>query len=845
MANFHYVVMLLLCCASVSASQRVVINASTIELPLHYLANDTKRFGQGVNEHSELVIEGVNHDSKARIVVLRFDDGSSTNYRSRLNIERVVRPGAFAVHLPLYGLKTGIKRKFNWRNWQKFILFSDGDGKKVSVDRISITKDASFSEASLGYDLGLVDSPVLKGMRQITPKFIGLKGRRLKGRHYVSGNPLNSDGIEGIESLDVDVPNGRWDVTLWFAMKGEWENLPRQRNQHIKMQGKTVWQRNLTPMQWLKSDYLAGQYHEAYLDGTPWQLFGNKPKHRITATVEVTDGQLHLSLSGRISHDNYLSGIFISPTSLKGSDTASLFDALKKRFEQKWQVVNYPDKTTNKRQQVELEQVYFDRLWQPDLPRVNQDEATVVIPDSQAIFDFAITSPKQIDNVMLRLTLKDSAGKKLSLPVEVRQGIWRYQRPLGESTLLSLSADELQSVYPGKLLRLPKTLSRRINLVVPIPAGFSSRDISGELILQKGADILATEQFSIKVLDISLPPVRQSVGVYHEKAPHWRWFAQLSKNADTNMVCDYNYLDKLGLTALSPPLSTPGPVDGSMTPDVMKETVKPYVADLRKYRKVFGDRGLDYTTIKRLENEYRHRGVIKQRLLSAMVQSLKNEELPLPQFAVIDEVHEYDVKQLSQFSKMIAQLQSAMPTARFVGQLNKPANRQLVPLLDTLLINHGFGVSNTVIKELQKQGKTVWLYNMNRMRLAAGFYLWQSKAQGYLQWHGRMPTGDPFSPVDGREADFQMIYPTLQACLEKPDINSALLAIAQGIMDRRWLNWLIREARTQKEALKLLSLLRQQIPTKWSDVEALKPQRVHQWRNAITNLAQKLTKKRG
>jgi hypothetical protein len=822
------------------ASDTVVINDTSVYLPLHYEAAQTGEFGKAVNEHSEMIIKGINNDSEPRIIILRFDDYRSNNYRSRLNVERVVTPGPFAVHLPLFGLKTGEKRKFNWQKWRRFIVFTDSDKQKVSVDHITISRNASFSEASFGFDLGSADSPVMKGMTQITPKFAGLKGKYLRARHYVSGDALSSDGIEGIESLDVNVPNGRWDVTLWFAMRGQWENLPRQRNQHIRLQGETVWQRNLTSLEWLNNDYLAGQYQEAYLDGSVWDLFGNKPQHRTTATVTVTDGQLHLTFAGLTTHDNYLSGIFISPTDEQGRDAVRLLDAMKQRFEQKWQVVNYPQ-VQEARQQVEINQVYFDQKWQPDVANVLKEDAAVVTPDSYAVLDFSITSPQVLDNVMLRLALTDETGNKLELPVEIRQGVWRYQRPLGASTLLSLSADELQTVYPGKLLRLSQELSRRINLVVPVPADFRSSIIKGKLTLQKAQEVLATEQFDIKVLDIALPAMRQSVGIYHEKAVHWGWFPRLSKNADETLACDYRYLDKLGLTALSPPLSTPDAATGAMTSVQLAQTATTYVNDLKQYQQVFDGAAIDYTTIKRFENYYRHRPLVKQRQLAALAQTLDANGLRLPQFAIADEVHELDAEQLSKFSAMIAELQNAMPGASFVGQLNKPANMQLVPMLDTLLINYGFGVSTDAITALQRQGKSVWLYNMTRMRLAAGFYLWRSKAQGYLQWHGRMPTGEPFSPVDGREADFQMIYPTRQTCLETPDINSALLAIAQGITDRRWLNWLIKHSRVNKEAKKLLTRLRQQIPTEWEDVEALSDQQVHLWRTAITDLAQKLT----
>lgn len=212
----------------------------------------------------------------------------------------------------------------------------------------------------------------------------------------------------------------------------------------------------------------------------------------------------------------------------------------------------------------------------------------------------------------------------------------------------------------------------------------------------------------------------------------------------------------------------------------------------------------------------------------------------MPQFAIADEVEELNPTQLSDFSDQIGQLQNALPSARLLGQINKPANIQLTPMMDTLLINYGFGVSQQLVERLQRQGKSVWMYNMQRKRLAAGFYLWQSKAQGYLQWHGRMPTGQPFNPLDGRESDFQMFYPSLNSCDEQLNINAELLAIAEGVMDRRWINWLIKQARVDGNAKKLLARLRHQIPTDWQNVEGLADDVVHQWRQQITAYAAKV-----
>ena len=230
-----------------AADGTVIINEQVRNLPLDYMEEQTSVFRVAINEQSEIIIEGENHDDEPRIVILRFDDGNSYNYNSRLNIERVVIPGAFTIQLPLFGLKTPSGRIFDWQSWQRFIIFIDKPSEQVSAGAITISTAANFSERSFGFDLGTATSPVMTGMTQITESYPGLSGQYLNDRHFPSGNAMTSDGIEGIDSLTLPIPNGTYDVTLWFTMQGQWENLPRQMRQSILVQGQSALSRDWSP----------------------------------------------------------------------------------------------------------------------------------------------------------------------------------------------------------------------------------------------------------------------------------------------------------------------------------------------------------------------------------------------------------------------------------------------------------------------------------------------------------------------------------------------------------------------------------------------------------------------
>ncbi len=132
---------------------------------------------------------------------------------------------------------------------------------------------------------------------------------------------------------------------------------------------------------------------------------------------------------------------------------------------------------------------------------------------------------------------------------------------------------------------------------------------------------------------------------------------------------------------------------------------------------------------------------------------------------------------------------------------------------------------------------TPWLYNMPEKRAAAGFYLWRVGARGYLQWHARMPTADPFDPTDGREDDVQFLYPTVQACPEVAEIDSALFDLVAGITDLRWLLWLERQADIDLRAATYLAWLRGQVPDNWDAMSKITSAQMDAWRAGITRLA--------
>ncbi len=188
-----------------------------------------------------------------------------------------------------------------------------------------------------------------------------------------------------------------------------------------------------------------------------------------------------------------------------------------------------------------------------------------------------------------------------------------------------------------------------------------------------------------------------------------------------------------------------------------------------------------------------------------------------------------------------SQLKQTLPEAQVLAQLNHSHHDQLSSQYDAVLINQGYGLNSQRLASLKQANTQTYLYNLPHLRFASGLYLWRSGAEGFWQWHGRMPTAHPYDPTDGREDDVQMLMPTTAVC-QPPVLHSSLLGIRQGINDLRWLEWLMQNANQDIDSAILLQQIRHQISLDWSrntDKESIKNnQLTHNLISQIKQLAQ-------
>ena len=213
---------------------------------------------------------------------------------------------------------------------------------------------------------------------------------------------------------------------------------------------------------------------------------------------------------------------------------------------------------------------------------------------------------------------------------------------------------------------------------------------------------------------------------------------------------------------------------------------------------------------------------------------IKAQRLPQPLWSVADEPSNADHAGFD-LAAWIKMLRSDSPGIKLAGHLNTASDIKYAPLFDTVIVNDGFGINAPNLQKLRDAGRHVWLYNTFAHRQTAGLWLWRTAAERYVQWHARLPTADPFDPIDGRESDVQMIYPSATVCPAQPDIHRDLLRMTEGVVDQRWLLWL--DAQATAPARQLASEIRGGLPGAYNDAANRSRGSLDALRNRIMDLA--------
>lgn len=729
---------------------------------------------------AELIISGNNESSEQQILIVRLDNESSSDYRSRFNQEFTLPPGPFERVLPLSGLKTSGGQPLQ-QPYSKLFVFTADTWADTTLNQVLISSSAKLPENTLALDFGANKSAAFPGFEAIDKSSPYLKGK-IAGRVRTSGDALVRDGLVGVTNLEIPWPDGQWKLSLWTQDQGEWEYFPHFLSRQIIANGTVIIDQQFTRKQWINDVYLAGRKKEGAIDGDLWSLVGQRRSGFISKNIRVTNGMVNIDLTGDYNA-RYLSALVLEPTD--GNFAKTTREKRRERFLNQWPVTTEPYRLPESLSLTDISQ------------QVKEDGAYYsAARDSILNLTFEIASPVDDMAPVLVISPPKSANGQ-SLQVIPRYGHWRYERPEPNATSLILDDSYLRADMEN--MRLSSQRPRRLYVQVKVPADTLPGDYAGKVQLFSHGKLRLLD-YRVRVLPVILPELTRSVGLYLEPPPYYQWFKSMAELASNATSCDLSLLAAHGFSTVAPALTTPD----------TEASRKAFIQQIRQIKRFgFDNKILAYSPLKRLlKNKGDDRAADD---VMALEQQLQDQNLPDIYWSMFDEPAKDHFAQIINTADLLKERSASFKTA---GHMNDENQTELTRVTDLLLINHGADVTEESIHQWQENG-SVWLYNMPKPTIAAGLFLWRSGAGGYLQWHGRMPTADPFDPTDGREGDVIYLYPSASHCAATPDIHRRFLDLHEATLDLRWLQWLENLSSERPEAKQILANLRAEIPSQW------------------------------
>lgn len=749
-----------------------------------------------LSPQSAIIIEGYNPHPAPQSLLLRIDDSLRPSYRERLNKEYWVLPGDFSIRLPLHGLRASGGRVLRTDQIQQITAASLQS--PLVIAPLKLTPDRTAETQAPAWDAGPESAPLANGFHALPNPPPSAQAFRRSG-----GDPLIDDGLRRLRQLTLPIPAGDWQLEWWWDDRGEWEFFPHPRWRELRLNGLRLHREEISPTEWYATRYLAGRDRESL---SPQQAYDDTLGRRsrpLSARIHSDGRPALLELAGEGPGADVINGLRLQAAGTPPRPPADQAQ----RFAQEWPVLSPAPKAHGDALSIEA-----------STPAENLRGA----PGEWLFLRWELRSPRADKHPLLLVDPPTLQGTPW--PSQLRFGHWRPIRPDAGAQWLALAPTHLRGDF--EQLQLLEDHPRPIHLWLKIPANTPAGRYGGHLQLAAAGE---TRQwrFDIEVLPVQLPPAA-AIGLYYEPSPFWAWFPGTRDQAQRQRGCDMQLLRSLGLGSIAPNLITPK--DDAHQQQFIQELQQVVVAGYTAPQ-------LAYTPFKRLLDAQGEAGSAAR--LAALLPALRQAGLPAPYWSAADETEPHLIPELQQ---RMQRLRMQIPDARWAAQLNRPEHDALLPLFDRVLLNHGYRLNAERMSEAAQQ-RELWLYNLPQPRLGAGFYRWRSGAKGYLQWHARMPTADPFDPTDGREGDVQLLMPPrhwnayASGCEHIPDVDSGLEAMAEAARDSRWLQWLDQRAQTDLAARQLRQFLQDAVPTDWQSARTLQDATLNAWRSRIQALS--------
>ncbi|MEH6403918.1 MAG: hypothetical protein V7750_11130 [Sneathiella sp.] len=688
---------------------------------------------------TELIISGSNI-GEARPVFFKIEHKESKSFGTRFNAERWIGTGPFKLYFPLHALNQKNNAFFPENVDVTVTAFAKkSDAKNIST-HFEIGTTLNFPPNTIALDFGPAQSPVFPGFMQTlsTDSKITCARKCIEIRRPYHDS-LIRDGISGVTRVSLNAEEGIYQLTLWLEDTGDWEYIPYHLEQRIIINGSIVSYRRETPVQWYNRTYTSPKFVKAPPAQTNWLTFAQHRGAPFTTTVTPKNGKITIELAGDRSSATHVAALLLEP-----ADNKSAMKLLEKersaRANSRWPIIGRRDS------------------WHTlSLP----SQAPLTMPKDAIHFrGYVLESTGQNVNI---LHIEPARLEAAVLKTKAWMPIETLDRPYPNFEHLTRDNRKLHPILPGRVMT-----TDQIILQISTQPETIAGDYKGFIIYElNGAP--KTLPYTVKVLDVKRPPLLYPIGVYLERNPAENWFRG---DVEETASCIANIMTELGISTIAAPV-----------PLAKMRDPQSFIDDLISWKASFKT-VFAYAHHKTLE--YYLGGAESNRLMAAgnlKAQALDKQII----WSIADEPAKGFIPRLI---KKIHHIRAVDPKSILAGHLNKPELIDLANHLDIVLLNEGFGITGASLDKVRTFGAKPWLYNIKSPYNGAGLMASLLEAQGYMQWHGYMPTANPFDPTDGREGDVFLVYPSPSPCSPYANIDRTLIELSMAAEDAKWLQWL-------------------------------------------------------
>ena len=653
--------------------------------------------------YDEIVVEGTAKTKGGLWLILRIDDGKSSGYATRYNLEIELTEGPFKIRAPLGGLKSPSGRLIDPSDIKLLVAAPYGDKKgEIEISRFVARKAPRLPKGAIGYAFGSPDAGLPPGFERIGPK-----DPRVFGSPTIVArpmpDPLVANGLRGVKTVRLAAPAGAYRVTIWSEDPGEWEYLPHPLRRVIRVNGVDLRNDKLTRQDWLASRYLKGLAREHTPKDDAYSAYGAlRGEPRSAKVIVKGDEGLRVELGGSGPAARYISALLIEPA---GDDAA--FKAVEAaradwyreywRVDPKWREIAAKDSPRAARLSL-----------RSDAPQLTDAAGAPIkalkavgAPGSGLRLTLSARAEAKID-AKARLTAPKLG--KTALKASLWTGQWRLERRRPEHTLLRLGDNTL---LPMGDAPIPADRPRRYEMWFEAPKDAKPGVYKGAFEITTATGVIKLP-IEIELLPVKLPEAKEPAGFYISEAPHMTWFASKPFDRQRQAACDVRFVKRFGLLGSAPAVRSPKV--GSTLATVL---------DLRlAFDLGLAPSPLAYNPIRPLQFDYKPKD--GARLIADIEAQLKAAGAPPPYWSVADELSNPGETAAKDFWPWVKALRAAAPGIKLAGHLNSPDDRAFLSGFDAVVLNTGFGIDAKTLHEMKRRGLKVWIYNTFEPRLTAG-----------------------------------------------------------------------------------------------------------------------------